>query len=123
MKKKIKEMFNTEKSYNWMWEFSKKVVVGIFIIYILNYLLCWSLSFLSGFYGWQISFLDVFITSTNETTQVILGGYLIKSMAENVIKIRSNDINKTSTNNKTMDSVDEEELLSDESDNDSSFDL
>ena len=88
--------------YSWIWEFSKKVVFAIFLIYILNYILCWTTSFLCGINGWQIPYIDTFVTSTNETTQIVLGGYLIKAMLENVFKEknRQNNINDE-TNNET----------------------
>ena len=105
-----------KKTYNWLIEFSKKVVVGIFIIYIANYIICWTLSFLSGLNGWSIQYIDTFITSTNETTQIVLGGYLFKAMAENIIKVRNSN-----SSNKDMDNVNNDELMSDNSDDDSSF--
>ena len=88
--------------YSWIWEFSKKVVFAIFLIYILNYILCWTASFLCGVNGWQIPYIDTFVTSTNETTRIVLGGYLIKAMLENVFKEknRQNNINDE-TNNET----------------------
>ena len=88
--------------YSWIWEFSKKVVFAIFLIYIINYILCWTASFLCGINGWQIPYIDTFVTSTNETTQIVLGGYLIKAMLENVFKEknRQNNINDE-TNNET----------------------
>lgn len=86
--------------YSWIWEFSKKVVFAIFLIYILNYILCWTASFLCGINGWQIPYIDTFVTSTNETTQIVLGGYLIKAMLENVFKERNrqNNINDETNN-------------------------
>ena len=116
-KKNIKRKATTlKKTYNWLIEFSKKVVVGIFIIYIVNYIICWTLSFLSGLNGWSIQYIDTFITSTNETTQIVLGGYLFKAMAENIIKVRNSN-----SSNKDMDNVNNDELMSDNSDDDSSF--
>ena len=116
-KKNIKRKATTlKKTYNWLIEFSKKVVVGIFIIYIVNYIICWTLSFLSGLNGWSIQYIDTFITSTNETTQIVLGGYLFKAMAENIIKVRNSN-----SCNENMDNVDNDELISDNSDDDSSF--
>lgn len=116
-KKNIKRKATTlKKTYNWLIEFSKKVVVGIFIIYIANYIICWTLSFLSGLNGWSIQHIDTFITSTNETTQIVLGGYLFKAMAENIIKVRNSN-----SSNKDMDNVNNDELMSDNSDDDSSF--
>ena len=116
-KKNIKRKATTlKKTYNWLIEFSKKVVVGIFIIYIVNYIICWTLSFLSGLNGWSIQYIDTFITSTNETTQIVLGGYLFKAMAENIIKVRNSN-----SSNKDMDNVNNDELMSDNSDDDSSL--
>ena len=116
-KKNIKIKATTlKKTYNWLIEFSKKVVVGIFIIYIANYIICWTLSFLSGLNGWSIQHIDTFITSTNETTQIVLGGYLFKAMAENIIKVRNSN-----SSNKNMDNVNNDELMSDNSDDDSSL--
>ena len=116
-KKNIKRKTTTlKKTYNWLIEFSKKVVVGIFIIYIVNYIICWTLSFLSGLNGWSIQHIDTFITSTNETTQIVLGGYLFKAMAENIIKVRNSN-----SSNKDMDNANNDELMSDNSDDDSSF--
>ena len=116
-KKNIKRKATTlKKTYNWLIEFSKTVVVGIFIIYIVNYIICWTLSFLSGLNGWSIQYIDTFITSTNETTQIVLGGYLFKAMAENIIKVRNSN-----SSNKDMDNVNNDELMSDNSDDDSSF--
>ena len=116
-KKNIKRKATTlKKTYNWLIEFSRKVVVGIFVIYIVNYIICWTLSFLSGLNGWSIQYIDTFITSTNETTQIVLGGYLFKAMAENIIKVRNSN-----SSNKNMDNVNNDELISDNSDDDSSL--
>lgn len=105
---KIDENNNNRIIYSWIWEFSKKVVFAIFLIYILNYILCWTASFLCGINGWEIPYIDTFVTSTNETTQIVLGGYLIKAMLENVFKEknRANNVNN-GTNNATY--SDEEE--------------
>lgn len=80
--------------YSWIWEFSKKVVFAIFLIYICNYIICWTASFLCGIKGWNIPYIDTFITSTNETTQIVLGGYLIKAMLENVFREKTKQVDK-----------------------------
>lgn len=87
-------------AYSWMWEFSKKVVIAIFLIYIFNYIICWTASFLCGVNNWNIPYIDTFITSTNDTTQIVLGGYFVKAMAENVIKEKKV---KSKSNNTTDD--------------------
>lgn len=98
-----KSKLNNPTMLNWLWEFSKKIVVGLFVIYVLTYLFSWILILLSGMYGWNITFLDTLISETNSTFKVVIGGYLIKSMAENVIKIK----NTTSTTSSDDEVVDE----------------
>lgn len=107
---------NNNNMYSWLLEFSKKVVFVIFLIYIINYIICWVASFVCGLKGWNIPYIDTFITSTNETTQIVLGGYLFKAMAENIIKVRNSN-----SYNENMDNVNNDELMSDNSDDDSSF--
>ena len=98
-----KSKLNNPTMLNWLWEFSKKIVVGLFIIYVLTYLFSWSLILLSGIYSWNVTFLDTLISETNSTFKIVIGGYLIKSMAENVIKIK----NTTSTTSSDDEVVDE----------------
>ena len=50
-----KSKLNNPTMLNWLWEFSKKIVVGLFVIYVLTYLFSWSLILLSGMYGWNIT--------------------------------------------------------------------
>ena len=107
---------NDNNTYSWLLEFSKKVVFVIFVIYIINYVVCWVASFVCGLKGWNIPYIDTFITSTNETTQIVLGGYLFKAMAENIIKVRNSN-----SYNENMDNINDDELMSDDSDNNSSF--
>ena len=102
-----KSKLNNATMLNWLWEFSKKIVVGLFVIYVLTYLFSWTLILLSGMYGWNITFLDTLISETNSTFKVVIGGYLIKSMAENVIKIK----NTTSTTSSDDEVVDENETI------------
>lgn len=95
---KIDENNDSRILYSWIWEFSKKVVFAIFLIYIFNYIICWTASFLCGIKGWEIPYIDTFITSTNETTQIVLGGYLIKAMLENVFREKTRQSNKENCN-------------------------
>ena len=97
-----KSKLNNPTMLNWLWEFSKKIVVGLFVIYLLTYLFTWTLILLSGMYGWNITFLDTLISETNSTFKIVIGGYLIKSMAENVIKIK-NTISTTSSSDEVVD--------------------
>ena len=110
---------NDNNTYSWLLEFSKKVVFVIFLIYIINYIVCWVASFICGLKGWNVPYIDTFITSTNETTQIVLGGYLFKAMAENIIKVRNS--NSSNNNIDNIDNINDDELMSDDSDNNSSF--
>lgn len=102
-----KSKLNNPTMLNWLWEFSKKIVVGLFAIYVLTYLFSWTLILLSGMYSWNITFLDTLISETNSTFKIVIGGYLIKSMAENVIKIK----NTTSTTSSDDEVVDKNETI------------
>lgn len=110
---------NDNNTYSWLLEFSKKVVFVIFLIYITNYIVCWVASFICGLKGWNIPYIDTFITSTNETTQIVLGGYLFKAMAENIIKVRNSNSSNNDIDN--IDNINDDELMSDDSDDNSSF--
>lgn len=110
---------NDNNTYSWLLEFSKKVVFVIFLIYIINYIVCWVASFICGLKGLNIPYIDTFITSTNETTQIVLGGYLFKAMAENIIKVRNS--NSSNNNIDNIDNINDDELMSDDSDSNSSF--
>ena len=98
---KIDNSNDSRVAYSWMWEFSKKVVIAIFLIYIFNYIICWTASFLCGVNNWNIPYIDTFITSTNDTTQIVLGGYFVKAMAENVIREKNTKSQKVSETNET----------------------
>ena len=81
---------NNSTMLNWLWEFSKKIIVGLFIIYVITYVYSYVLILLSAKFNWNISYLDTLISETNSTFKIIIGGYLIKSMMENVFKINKN---------------------------------
>ena len=90
--KQLNEVKNNNPTMlNWLWEFSKKIIVGLFIIYVITYIFSYALILLSAKCGWNISYLDTLITETNSTFKIIIGGYLIKSMTENVFKIKNNN--------------------------------
>lgn len=95
--KQLNEVKNNNPTMlNWLWEFSKKIIVGLFIIYVITYIFSYALILLSAKCGWNISYLDTLITETNSTFKIIIGGYLIKSMTENVFKIKNNNSSSTS---------------------------
>lgn len=72
----------------WIWEFSKKVIRVVTILYVISFVY----SIVATFYFISVSAtyatcLDTLITETNETFRYIVGGYLIKAGIENVTKI------------------------------------
>lgn len=73
----------------WVQEFSKKIVVIVFGFYLIISIASLILVYLSFQQG-IISGIDTLISETNETFRVIIGGYIIKSAAENSFKIAGN---------------------------------
>jgi len=76
----------TKKNFLWVQEFSKKIVVAIFIIYVLYNILSMLILLYSSYRG-EVSGFDTLTTEINETFRLIIGGYLIKAGFENVTKI------------------------------------
>lgn len=77
----------TVTATTWIWEFSKKVVCAVTVLYgisfIFSMIVCWKELALS----YSASALSTLITETNETFRVVVGGYLIKAGVENACKI------------------------------------
>ena len=73
----------------WVQEFSKKIVVVIFIFYILSSLASIVLVYLSYLQG-MMSGIDTLIAENNSTFREIVGGYIIKAAIENAVKIAGN---------------------------------
>lgn len=78
--------------FDWAIEFSKKVVIGVSIIYILACIYSMVMISISYFTG-SITALETLITESNETFRIVVGGYLIKSLFENVVKIGGGKVN------------------------------
>jgi hypothetical protein len=76
----------TKKNFLWVQEFSKKIVVALFIIYVLYNILSMLILLYSSYRG-EVSGFDTLTTEINETFRLIIGGYLIKAGFENVTKI------------------------------------
>lgn len=83
---------NKVRFLDWIQEFSKKVVVITFFIFIAaNVFYLWII--LSQFVETkEISFLDTFISEMHLTFREVIGGYIIKAAVENAIKIGGNYI-------------------------------
>ncbi len=89
LNQEIQSVENTKKYFTWVQEFSKKIVLAIFAIYLITAVFMLAMVFLSYRQG-SISGIDVLITETNETFRQIVGGYIIKSAIENAVKIGGN---------------------------------
>ena len=80
---------NVERSngfFTWVQTFTKKIVTitfFLFVIFQLFELLMILLQYTRG----DLMYLDTFITETNETFRVVIGGYIIKAACENTVKI------------------------------------
>ena len=85
----VKDLEKTKKNFLWVQEFSKKIIVAIFIIYILYCIISILLLIHSAYTG-AISGFETLTTEINETFRLIVGGYLIKAGLENVTKIGGN---------------------------------
>ena len=91
MKKKDKEAIDNandkiSNNFNWLMEFSKKVVFWCFIIYVLSTIFVMILLYLNHLNGDTTGF-ELFISETNTTFKLVVGGYVLKAMLENIIKI------------------------------------
>lgn len=89
LKNEIEAVENTKKYFTWVQEFSKKIIIVIFGIYIVTAIFMLAMVYLSYKIG-SIAGIDTLITETNETFRQIVGGYLIKSAVENAVKIGGN---------------------------------
>ena len=85
----IKSVEKSKKFIVWVQEFSKKIVVVVSILFILLSLVSVLFLYLSYISGNMMG-IDTFITETNETFRIVIGGYIIKAAAENSFKIAGN---------------------------------
>lgn len=83
--RKWKKRKEADKSsiLNWLWEFSKKIVVVLSIYYFLQSIY---VAFLVKVVPDSVV-LGTLITEINETFRVCIGGYLLKAGLENTVKI------------------------------------
>lgn len=119
----LKDLEKTKKNFLWVQEFSKKIIVAIFIVYILYCIVSIALLVHSAYSG-MISGFETLTTEINETFRLIVGGYLIKAGFENVTKIGGNyynNVNKIKISkmleNEGIDSSDDENFSEINNDN------
>ena len=86
-RRKRRRRVTPQAAVSWLWEFSKKVVWTVTLLYIVSFVfamvLCWrELQFIGN-----TAAITTLITESNETFRVVVGGYLIKAGIENACKI------------------------------------
>ena len=91
----LQDLEKTKKNFLWVQEFSKKIIVAIFLIYVLYNIVSIIILSYSAYIG-AISGFETLTTEINETFRLIVGGYLIKAGFENVTKIGGNYYNTVS---------------------------
>ena len=85
----LKDLEKTKKNFLWVQEFSKKIIVAIFLVYITFCVVSILLLVHSAYLG-TVNGFETLTTEINETFRLIVGGYLIKAGFENVTKIGGN---------------------------------
>lgn len=69
---------------HWLWEFSKRVVLICFLLYIFSF-------FYSCFVMWQskdFTYLGTYISEASDILKTCVFGYFVKAGVENAIKIK-----------------------------------
>ena len=85
----VEALEKQKKFVNWVQEFSKKIVVMVFILYLISMFFSLILVYYSFKQG-SISGIDTLITEINQTFRDVIGGYIIKAGVENAFKIAGN---------------------------------
>lgn len=84
LKNATEEVEKNKKYISWVQEFSKKIVVIVFILYIAMSIISLVLVISTG------ASVDTIITEINTTFREVVGGYIIKAAIENAVKIGGN---------------------------------
>jgi hypothetical protein len=82
----LKDIEKTKKNFLWVQEFSKKIIVAIFLVYLIYNIISICILLYNTYKGDCAGF-ETLTTEVNETFRLIVGGYLIKAGLENVTKI------------------------------------
>lgn len=72
--------------FSWIQEFSKKIVVIAFGIYILMDLISLAMVIIAYRQSGDLMFIDTIITEANQTFRDVIGGYILKAATENISK-------------------------------------
>lgn len=77
----------TKKNFLWVQEFSKKIIVAIFLLYVLYNIVSILILIYSTYRMEMTSGFETLTTEINQTFRLIVGGYLVKAGLENITKI------------------------------------
>lgn len=77
----------TKKNFLWVQEFSKKIIVATFLLYVLYNIVSILILVYSTYHMGMMSGFETLTTEINQTFRLIVGGYLVKAGFENVTKI------------------------------------
>ena len=72
---------------SWLWEFSKKVVWTVTILYAVSFVFSMLISWQEVQFLGNTAAITTLITEANETFRVVVGGYMINEGVENACKI------------------------------------
>lgn len=72
--------------FTWIQEFSKKIVVIAFFIYILMDIVSLIMVIISYKQTGDLMFIDTIIMEANQTFRDVIGGYILKAATENIGK-------------------------------------
>ena len=93
----------------WLWEFSKKVVMIAFLVYVITFLY----SLVMALYAMQLTAdataISTIITEFNESFRVVVGGYMLKAGGENVVKITTAYLDKKERKKAAPDQTEEQD--------------
>lgn len=84
LKNATEEVEKNKKYISWVQEFSKKIVIIVFILYIVMSIITMGIAIYNS------SGVDTIITEINTTFREVVGGYIIKAAIENAVKIGGN---------------------------------
>lgn len=101
---------NSNKFFNWVQSFTKKIVTVTFLLFVIFQIFNLILIYMEYRNG-ELMYLDTFITESNETFRVVIGGYIVKAACENTVKIISSIITKyMNYKYNQSDDIEEEEM-------------
>ena len=87
-----------EKSFgflSWVQEFTKKIVVTTFFLYIVSSIVFLGIGIASYLQsGGEMMYFTTLVTEVNGTFRNIIGGYIVKAAVENAIKISGGIVEK-----------------------------